>query len=294
MRRSALRIAAIYACMALAWIAFSDQLIAIFVRDLPTATHIQTFKGTGFVALTTFVLWRLINRAMRRLEASERRYRMLFEASPDAVFVVDAQGRYVDANNAALTLSGYSPAELQGRSIADVIMGVESGLLQTLARQPSAESTPRRPHEHTLQTKAGTRVAVEITVNSLLVGQKLVFVCIAHDMTAAVHTLAALRQSEARFRTSFEAAPVAIATARNGITLEANQAYLALFGCHRRDQLVGTPLTNQLAPQVRAEIVDRNRRREAGATEVPAYETVGLRQDGITFPLFIHVACSSG
>lgn len=134
MRRSAFRIAAIYACVTLAWIAFSDQLIAIFVRDLATATHIQTFKGTGFVVLTTFVLWRLIDRGMRRLEGSERHYRMLFEASPDAVFVVDAQGRYVDANKAALTLCGYSPAELQDRSIGDVVMDAESGLLQALAR----------------------------------------------------------------------------------------------------------------------------------------------------------------
>ncbi len=290
MRRSALRIAAIYACIAFAWIAFSDQIIAIFIRDVATVTHIQTFKGTGFVALTSFVLWRLIDRDMQRMEANLERYRMLFEASPDAVFVVDAQGRYLDANNAALTLSGYSQAELQSSAFADLIMGAEREVLHALAQQPSAEPTSRCAHEHTLQTKAGASIPIELTVSSLLVDQTRTFVCIARDMTAGHQAMTALRQSEARFRTLFEAAPVAIATARNGMTLAANQAYLALFGCHSRDQLVGAALTNQLAPQVRAEIIDRNRRREAGATEPAAYETVGLRQDGTTFPLFLDVA----
>jgi hypothetical protein len=66
-RRSALRIAAIYAALAFTWISLSDVLIELFVRDVDTLTQIQMAKGGLFVAVTSVVLWLLIKHDMRRL-----------------------------------------------------------------------------------------------------------------------------------------------------------------------------------------------------------------------------------
>ena len=42
----------------------------------------------------------------------ERRFRELFDQSPDAIFVHDQQGRFLDANSAAVRMTGYSRGEL--------------------------------------------------------------------------------------------------------------------------------------------------------------------------------------
>ena len=49
----------------------------------------------------------------RRLEENEQRYRSLFEQNVDAVFTFDLEGRFVEANPACETVSGYSPDELR-------------------------------------------------------------------------------------------------------------------------------------------------------------------------------------
>ena len=59
------------------------------------------------------------DRAETDLRTSEEKYRDLINASPDAVCVIDADGRFVLVNPAGIKLMGRSEHELIGRSIAD-------------------------------------------------------------------------------------------------------------------------------------------------------------------------------
>jgi PAS domain S-box-containing protein len=96
-----------------------------------------------------------------------------------------------------------------------------------------------------------------------------------------------LRESEQRLRTLIERAPLGIAFSRDGITLDANQAYLQMFGYERSAELSGTPLIEQIAPQCREDILEQLRRRvEDGVTQA-TYESVGLRKDGSQFPFIV-------
>jgi PAS domain S-box-containing protein len=54
-------------------------------------------------------------------QIAERRYRGLFEGVADAILVVDADRRYVDANAAATTLLGYEYDELMQLHVEDVV-----------------------------------------------------------------------------------------------------------------------------------------------------------------------------
>jgi PAS domain S-box-containing protein len=55
-----------------------------------------------------------------RLQSAESRYRTLFSDVGDAILVADEQGRYTDANSAAVMLLGYTRDELLTMSVADV------------------------------------------------------------------------------------------------------------------------------------------------------------------------------
>jgi PAS domain S-box-containing protein len=96
--------------------------------------------------------------------------------------------------------------------------------------------------------------------------------------------------TDALFRALSENAPVGITLARGGRTLYANRAYLQLFGHTDPSAVLGQSLLNQIAPECREEIADNVRRRERGEAVPNSYETVGLRQDGTTFPFRVDVA----
>jgi PAS domain S-box-containing protein len=59
-------------------------------------------------------------RAQAALAQSEARYRGYLSQAPDGVFLTDAEGRYVDVNEAACRLTGFSREELLALSVNDL------------------------------------------------------------------------------------------------------------------------------------------------------------------------------
>ena len=59
-------------------------------------------------------------RAEEALRASEHKYRSYIDHAPDAVFVIDRTGRYLDLNLAACTITGYTREQFLGMSLSDI------------------------------------------------------------------------------------------------------------------------------------------------------------------------------
>ena len=100
--------------------------------------------------------------------------------------------------------------------------------------------------------------------------------------TRAAHDVAerALQESEARFRTLIEEAPIAVGLSRNAIGLYANKAYLQMYGLQSLNEVVGQPIGERWSAETRAEVEERSRRRIRGEAAPTSFEGVGLRQDG--------------
>lgn len=58
--------------------------------------------------------------ALKALEASERRYRTYVERSPFGLFIADGAGQYLEVNEAACRITGYSKEELTSMSVLDL------------------------------------------------------------------------------------------------------------------------------------------------------------------------------
>jgi PAS domain S-box-containing protein len=101
---------------------------------------------------------------------------------------------------------------------------------------------------------------------------------------------AALRESEARFRTLIEEAPVAGHISRAGRTVYTNKKFNEMFGYERGEVLEGRPVGDFIAPTDREEVLEHGRRRAAGLDVPSDYEVTGLRRDGSPFPMHIAVA----
>lgn len=97
----------------------------------------------------------------------------------------------------------------------------------------------------------------------------------------------ALRANNERLETIFEQSPVGIGFSRDGVVLDANPAFLRMFGYGEIAELRGKPLTDLIAWQCSVEIIDRLLCRAQGEAAESTYEFVGLRKDGSQFPFLV-------
>jgi len=88
---------------------------------LTTKVPVRDEQGavTGIVGVSRDVTAR--QRERQALAESEARFRVLFESSPDAVFVENSDGLVLDANPAACRLHGMTRAELLGRHVTELV-----------------------------------------------------------------------------------------------------------------------------------------------------------------------------
>jgi PAS domain S-box-containing protein len=174
---------------------------------------------------------------------SEGRFKLLFEYAPDAYFLHDLEGRFIDGNRASEQLTGYRREELVGKTFGS------SGLLpadelpqaaRALARSKMGETSD--PREYTLNTKDCRRAVVEIRSLPLRLKDQHLVLGIARDVTDRKKAEQSLRDSEQRLKILFEHLPDAYYLAElTGVLVDANRAAERITG-YKRDELIGQNL----------------------------------------------------
>jgi PAS domain S-box-containing protein len=123
------------------------------------------------------------------LQASELRYRRLFESSKDGILILDAEsGQIVDVNPFLIEMLGFSKEEFVGKELWQI------GLFKDVAasRLAFTELQQRgyiRYEDLPLETRAGLVRPVEFVSNSYLVGESRVIQCNIRDITEHKRTL---------------------------------------------------------------------------------------------------------
>src|SRR5215813_4004119 len=127
---------------------------------------------------------RLIERSKLEsaIKASEERYRLLFECTPQPIWVYDEETlKFLAVNEAAIRTYGYSREEFQSLTIKDVrpIEDVPALLIKTSAGVEGPVLTS--PWRH--KKKDGSVIYVEITSHPLMFGDRRARLAIATDVT---------------------------------------------------------------------------------------------------------------
>jgi PAS domain S-box-containing protein len=167
--------------------------------------------------------------AAHELEASESRYRRLFETAQDAILILEEDsGKIMDANPFVIELLGYSLDELIGKELWEI--GLFGDKEQSKAAMEQLQEIGYiRYEDMPLETKHGKRVEVEFVSNSYMVGEEKVIQCNIRDITDRKWAEHAALISAERFRFLAESMPLMIFTAKPDGTIEYCNRELAEF-----------------------------------------------------------------
>jgi PAS domain S-box-containing protein len=123
-------------------------------------------------------------RAEAALQASETRYRRLFEAAQDGIFILDADtGQIADVNPFLIKMLGYSREEFVGKKLWEMgpFKNIEASKAAFAELQHSGYI---RYEDLPLETSDGQHIDVEFVSNVYLVDHKKVIQCNIRDITA--------------------------------------------------------------------------------------------------------------
>ncbi|MDX1674131.1 MAG: PAS domain S-box protein [Longimicrobiales bacterium] len=220
--------------------------------------------------------------ARRVLAAREEKYRSLFNSIRDAIIVADTNRTIIDCNPAFVELFGYETQEAIGEPTSFLYASEEeyermSARLRDVVDDPQVAETVR------FRKKSGEVFPGETNAFYLrdAEGSVIGFIGLIRDVARRVEAARALEDSEARYRTLFEAAPVGIFQTRSdGQALAVNQAMAEILGFDSVERTVAyyTDLGRQLylRPERRDALLALLR--EHGSVEGFEYEAT--RRDG--------------
>jgi len=173
--------------------------------------------------------------ALRRMDEQRRR---LMNHSRDGILILNADFRIIEANQRQAQLLGYSLDEVLGMPVWDIDANWTEAEIRTRFPDLSKINTT---FESRHRRKDGSVYDAEISVNGALVDGQTVSFCVTRDITDRKRADAALRESEARFRSLFASMTQGVFyQAADGSLIDINPAACKLLGMDREAFLAST------------------------------------------------------
>ncbi len=198
----------------------------------------------GEVRAITVVLTDISERkaAEQEVHNSEERLKILFDHAPEAYFLTDIKGTFVDSNRAVTELTGFTKDDLHGRNIFTMGLIASMHITKTavlFARNALGKATG--PEEMKIHRKDGTTVYAEVVTYPIKIHDQSLVMTIARDISQRKEAEEALKEREEQYRLLVNNANESVLVLRGGTVIFSNPKASVLLK-RPRDELAGHDL----------------------------------------------------
>ncbi len=233
------------------------------------------------------------SRAHAAERAAEANYRVMFENSPEPMFVFDPDSlRFLEVNEASIRQYGYLRGEFLSMTLSDIWPAEDVVRNRdAVARNPLATSSATLRH----RKKDGTVCDVEVRAHAVPFGGRECRLVLVNDITDRLRAEQGRKAAEARFTWLAESGIIGIVVGgMDGKIIEANQAVADMLGYTRADIISGSVRWPDLTPP-EWRIDDDRTRAELRADGVASLrEKEYIHRDGSRIPVLIGAAMLRG
>ncbi len=224
---------------------------------------------------------------LREASITNSRLAELARRTSNAVVVADARGGIEWVNAGFTRITGYTLDEVKGRRPGDVLQGPESDRARAAAMIDRARKGERAQAVLVNYTKSGRRYIAEIEVAPLLgaAGDVVGFMAVESDVTQRWEAEQRLRESEERFRSLADSAPMLVWTTTPETGCDyVNRPWVEFVG-RPLEQELGEGWAQAVHPDDRACVIDAYRRATGEGTPFEV-EFRLQRHDGVYRVMF--------
>ncbi len=217
---------------------------------------------------------------------SEDRLQAIFEYAPDAYYLADLMGNFVDGNQAAEQLVGYPREALIGQNFLNLDLLPRAELPRAAALlAKNVQGIATGPDEFTMNRADGTQVTVEIKTFPVEIEGQALVLGIARDVTERNQVAAELERIKEFNEDLIQSVVEGIVVVAADETLSfVNPAAAQMMG-YTPEELTGRHWHVVIPPDQRAVVEAADARRAQGISD--RYELELLHKDGRRVPVVV-------
>ncbi|RWY52441.1 PAS domain S-box protein [Mucilaginibacter gilvus] len=209
------------------------------------------------------------------IKETQEKYYSLFEQASDAIFIMNSEGNFTEANDSMCQLTGYSRDELLAMNVTDILNA------EIIKMYPLVYATRKLGESVTGERKVVQKNGkiIDIEIN----GKKFTddrITIISRDITARKAMEAELINAELKFRTLADKSMVGIYIVQKGKFVYVNPRFAEVFGYEASELIGREPVEAIVHPNYQAISNENIRLRVEGEVDSVHYEAMGKMKDG--------------
>ena|GEM_PF-1606708 len=259
--------------------------------------HIPPLGPLGFVGMVV-VMGLTLN---FEIQKERTHLQAILDRMPAHIFIKNISGKYLMVNRQFEEIFNISGKDVLGKTDYDLFPKEQAEAFRANDQQVVTTRTPLEYEEHltldgTIHTYLSTKFSLLDDYN-----QPYAICGIATDISEykkiedglkrheeqLEQNIIALEDSEKRFRALIEEAPIAISMVRNQTYLYSSPAHARIFGFDNSSEIIGTPVSDSIAPQDRQMVSGYSQKLRNGEIKSVQFEIIGVRRDGSQFPYLV-------
>ncbi|MEP6958097.1 MAG: PAS domain S-box protein, partial [Nitrospirota bacterium] len=216
--------------------------------------------------------------ALRQAQEALKLTQFSVDHAVEGFFWISPDARILNVNNAACRMLEYTRDELTTMTMHDIDPNLPSDLWSV--HWKGLKQKGSMTFESKLWSKTGRVLDTEVTINYLDYEGSEYNCVIMRDIGERKRVEASLRQSEERYRSLVDNAPIGIFVNEGGRFAYVNREMQRILKATSVEQLIGTPVLERIAPEFHTVVKDRIHELLNSGQPAPPLDEQYVRLDG--------------